>query len=297
MRACYVFSLVPAAALNYLRRSAFVLAVVFLGAGAGTAAALAASSKQSARTQLLTALQAGRRAEANENVQMGEILGIAAPGGGELMRIHSVYNNAKGIESSAVDVQTGLLRPDAPSVTGINVQTVVLGHTGYIRPATANAKWTKETLVPTTKAAAALPAELLALAGGGVTRLSTGASGSSYRLNFHASDLTILHAFSSQIPAKALNTLSAKDKALLSGLTFSFTDLVISVDRQGRLTQMKGGGILTETRADAKARGSFYPAGGVEGVVILNLFYSYGGHLTIHAPAASQVSNPRKPIR
>jgi hypothetical protein len=286
-----------AASPSYLRRNAVALLVALLAVSAFSAVAASAASKGSARTQLLAQLLAGRRAEANENVQMGEILGIAAPGGGELMRIHSVYNNAKKIEATAMDVQTGLLRADAPSVTGINVQTVVFGNTGYIRPATASAKWTKETLQPTTKAAAALPAELLALAGTkGVTRLSA-ASGSSYRLNFHASDLTILRAFSSQVPAKALDTLSAKDKSLLSGLTFSFTDLVISVDAKGRLVQMKGGGILTETRADAKARGSFYPDGGVEGVVILNLFYSYGGNLTIHAPAANQVINPKKPIR
>jgi hypothetical protein len=231
-------------------------------------------------------------------VQYGEILGISSPGGGEMLRIHTAYNSAKGIEASAIDEISGLLRADAKAVRSISVQTLVIGKTGYIRPTTTGAKWTKEDLQPTAGSAAALPSELLSLAGpNAVSRTGTTKTGISYRIRLRASDLAVLRAFGSQIPADALDSLSKADTRLLSGVVLSAPDLVITLDHEDRLTQLKLGGTLTETRADAKARHSVYPRGGVEGVVLLNLVYAYGGALRVTAPPASQILNARKPLR
>jgi hypothetical protein len=77
-------------------------------------------------------LTAGLRAAAKGNVNFGEILGIAAPGGGEVLRIRSAWNAAKGIEASAIDEESGLLRTDAKAVRSISVQTLAFGRTAYI---------------------------------------------------------------------------------------------------------------------------------------------------------------------
>lgn len=278
----------------------FLLVVSLIGISSSEAIASAMPYKADAVSDasFTAMLTAGRRVAAQGTVEFGEILGISSPGGGEMLRIHTVYNTAKGIQASAIDEISGLLRADAKAVRSISVQTIVIGNTGYIRSAIAGAKWTKEELQPTAPSMAALPRELLALAGPhAVTRSGATRTSTSYRIRLRASDLAVLRAFGSQIPAGSLDSLSKADTRLLSGVVLSAPDVVITLDHEDRLTQLKLGGTLTETRADAKARHSVYPRGGVEGVVLLNLVYAYGGALRVTAPPTNQILNARKPLR
>lgn len=243
-------------------------------------------------------LEAGRRAASKVNVQFGEILGISAPGGGEILRVHSAYNMAKGIEASALDEVSGLLRPDAKAVRSISVQTLVIGSTGYLRPTTVGAKWTKERLRSTAASASALPSQLVALAGpSAVSLVRSTRAGTSFRIRLRVTDLALLRSLAPMLAPRALAALSATDLRLLSGVVLSLPDVVVTLDHQDRVTQLEAGGKLTETRADARARHSAYPRGGVEGVVLLTLVYRYGGALAIAAPPARQVLDNTTPRR
>lgn len=278
------------------------LAVVAVGpiAAVGAASSLHATGAGTAvsRGQFSALLASGRKAAEQGNAEFAEILGIAAPGGGEMLKIHTRFNAAKGIEASGIEEDSGFLRSDAKAVRGISVQSLVIGTTAYIRPAQGNAKWTKEIVKPTRLTAASLPKELLALAAAdGVTRIAKDASGSSYRIDLHASDLAVLRAFGAQLPAHALQALSKSQVSLLSAMTFSLPDLVVKLDRQNRVTLLEGGGTLTETRAAAKAQRSFYPTNGVVGVVLLQVVYRYGGALRITAPSAAEIRTSGKLTR
>jgi hypothetical protein len=242
-------------------------------------------------------LAAGQRAGARGNVNFGEILGIAAPGAGETLRINSAWNNAKHIGGSAIDFSSGLLS-NVEAVQSISVQTVNVGDVSYVRPAVATAKWTKELLKPTSTSTAGFASHLLSLAKPtAVSRTSDGRAGSTYTVKLQMSELRLLTAFSSQLPAHALRSLKASSKRLLSGLTISIPKLVVKFDRRGHLTVLEAGGIVTETRADAKAQHRPYPHRGVAGVVLLHLAYRYGGSLRVSTPPASQILNRSSPLR
>jgi hypothetical protein len=274
-----------------------VVSLIGISIGEATASATPHEASAVSNASFTAMLETGRLAAAKGTVEFGEILGISSPGGGEMLRVHTVYNAAKGIQASAIDEISGLLRSDAKAIRSISVQTLVIGKTGYVRPTTAGAKWTKEDLQPTASSTSALPSELLKLAGPhAVARSGATGTSTSYRIDLRASDLAVLRAFASQLPSRTLASLSKVDVRLLSGVVLSAPDLVITLDREDRLTQLKLGGTLTETRADAKARHTRYPRGGVEGVVLLNLVYAYGGALRVTAPPASQILN-RKPLR
>lgn len=229
---------------------------------------------------------------------MGEILSIAGPGSGQILRIQTRYNLAKRIQASGIVEEAGLLRSDAQAVNTISVQDLVFGDTGYIRSTAAGSLWTKESLPPTAATAAGLPGQLLSLARPhGISRIAVTKTGSSYRIDLHASDLLLLRAFSNQFPSGGLHGVTAQNRKLLSGAVFSMPDLVITLDRQNRVTQLKGAGTLTETRAVAAANGEPYPRRGIAAVVIMNLVFRYGGALRIVAPPAAQVINPNSPLR
>jgi hypothetical protein len=249
------------------------------------------------RARFAALLAAGQRAGAKGNVNFGEILGIAAPGAGETLRINSAWNNAKHIGGSAIDFSSGLLS-NVEAVQSISVQTVNVGDVSYIRPAVVTAKWTQELLKPTSTSTAGLASHLLSLAKPtAVSRTSDGRAGSTYSVKLQMSELRLLTAFSSQLPAHALRSLKASSKRLLSGLTISIPKLVVKFDRRGRLTVLEAGGIVTETRADARAQHRPYPHRGVAGVVLLHLAYRYGGSLRVSAPPASQILNRLSPLR
>jgi hypothetical protein len=249
------------------------------------------------RARFAALLAAGQRAGAKGNVNFGEILGIAAPGAGETLRINSAWNNAKHIGGSAIDFSSGLLS-NVEAVQSISVQTVNVGDVSYIRPAVATAKWTKELLKPTSTSTAGLASHLLSLARPtAVSRTSDGRAGSTYTVKLQMSELRLLTAFSSQLPAHALRSLKASSKRLLSGLRISIPKLVVKFDRRGRLTVLEAGGIVTETRGDAKAQRRPYPHRGVAGVLLLHLAYRYGGSLRVSAPPASQILNRLSPLR
>lgn len=250
------------------------------------------------RARFAALLAAGQRASAKGDVNFGEILGIAAPGAGEMLRIDSAWNNSKQIGASGIDFISGLLRSDAKAVRSISVQTLNLGDVSYIRPAVATAKWTKELLTPTSISTARFASHLLSLAKpNAVARISHGHAGSTYSIKLHVSELQMLTAFSSQLPAGALHSLDASSKRLLSGLTISIPKLVVKFDRRGRVTVLEAAGTVTETRADAKAQDRPYPHGGVAGVLLLHLVYRYGGALRISAPPAGEILNGSSPLR
>lgn len=290
------------AGLSFRRcRTVWIVVAVTIAAGLSSLIAKpvgAAKAVAISNGQFQTMLIAGQRDSSRGNVQFGEILGISSPGGGVILRIHSAFNIARGIESSAIDEVSGLLRADAKAVESISVQSVVIGDVGYIRPTTKGAKWTKEILTPSAAKSPVLVSNLLALTGARtVSRIATSRSTATYRITLRASDLGFLRSFASQVPAKALASLTAHETALLAGVVLSFPKFEITLDNRNRLIQLKLGGILTETRADAAARHSRYPKGGIEGVVLLDLKYAYGGVLKVSPPPLSQVLNNAKPLR
>jgi hypothetical protein len=249
-----------------------------------------------AAAQLEGLLAKGRAATGHETVQMGEILGIAAPGSGEMVRIHSVWNDAKHVQADAVTILVGRLGADLPSEQVVSTVDVTKGRDTWIKSTRAGVKWTYERAPTPTASSTALLGDLLAVAGGRrVTRVSSTRKGSTWRITYTASDLQVLDALRSQLPASA--KLSAKQRSLLAGERFTVSDLKISLDSRGRMTDVRLGGIVTETRADSAARGQPYPQKGIKSVVLLHLVYTYGGSLAVTPPPTRDVINPKKPIK
>ncbi|MGH2873897.1 MAG: hypothetical protein ACRDL5_15730 [Solirubrobacteraceae bacterium] len=237
----------------------------------------------------------GQKVSAGQTVQMGEILGIGAPGSGEMIRMHSVWNAPKHVQADATTILIGRLSADLPSDQVVSTVDVIRGRYSWIKPTTAGAKWTYERLPAAGKPPAALLPDLLKSARGvHVKRVSSGAHGSKWRLSYTASDLQALAAVRSAF--SKVPTLSRRERSRLSGERLRVGDLQITLDARGRVTDLRLGGVMTETRADASARHQPYPKRGVKSVVLLHVAYAYGGRLAITPPPARDVSNPRKPL-
>lgn len=260
-------------------------------AGIGSAASAATPRGES---QLNTLLARGIK-KSGGTVQMGEILGIGAPGSGEMIRIHSVWNTAKHVQADAVTILIGRLSADLPSEQVVSTVDVTRGNSTWIKSTRAGAKWTFEHLPAAKKPATSLLSDLLKAASHtSIKRISSTHGITKWHIGYTASDLQTLDALKDQLGK--VPALSKHSRSLLSGEKLRVSDLQVTLDSSGRVTALSLGGVMTETRADATARHQPYPKNGIKAVVILRLAYTYGGSLAIKPPPASDVSNPKKAL-
>lgn len=276
-----------------LAAPAAALLSALLAIAGGGAVASAATSK--AKTQLNALLSRGTKSSSRETVQMGEILGIGAPGSGEIIRVHSAWNTAKHVQADAVTMLIGRLGADLPSDQVVSTVDVTKGNSTWIKSTRAGAKWTFEHLPPAKKPATSLLSDLLKTAGHtSVKRISSSHGKSTWKISYTATDLQALDAINGQLGK--VPALSAHSRSLLSGEKLDVSDLQVTFDSSGRVTDLRLGGVMTETRADATARHQPYPKNAIKAVVMLRLDYTYGGSLAITPPPASDVSNPKKAL-
>lgn len=250
-----------------------------------------------AEAQLAALLSAGEKRARGVTVQMGEVLGVSAPGSGEIIRMHSAWNTSQHVAADAVTVLIGRLGANLPADQVVSTISVTKGASTWIKPTVAGAKWTYERLPESESPGARFGSTLLRLIGRAtVKRLSSSRhSGSSWRISYSSSDLQALGTLQGQL-ARAPK-LTAHGRSLLAGERLKVGDLELKLDRADRVIGMRLGGELIESRADATARHLPYPEGGADGVVLLNLAYTYGGRLKITPPPSRDVLNPTRPLR
>jgi hypothetical protein len=178
------------------------------------------------------------------------------------------------------------------------MQTLVVRHIAYVRATTTGAKWIEEILPSNSVPSASAFAKSLVdtAVPRSIHRISPAAGETRYRFEVRASDLATLRSLSGPLPPKAIASLTARERRLLSGEILQ-VQLVITLDRRDRITSLVAAGVKTESRAAAASRKSFYPVGGTESTVILRLVYAYGGSLRIATPRAAQIANPGRPVR
>lgn len=268
-----------------------LLCALLAMAGVGS---VASAATPRGKAQLNTLLARGMK-KSGGTVQMGEILGIGAPGSGEMIRIHSAWNTAKHVQADAVTILIGRLSADLPSDQVVSTVDVTKGSSTWIKSTRTGAKWTHEHLPAAKKPATSLLSHLLKAANHtSVKRLSSSHGVTKWRIRYTASDLRALNTIKGQLGK--VPALSARARSLLSGEKLSVGDLQVALDSSGRVTALSLGGVMTETRADAKARRQPYPKHGIKAVVVLRLAYTYGGRLAIKPPPARDVSNPKKAL-
>jgi hypothetical protein len=284
----------PASTLRFLTAFAPLAVALLFALLAFAHGALASAATSNGKTQLLKMLAQGQKSSSRETVQMGEILGIAAPGSGETIRIHSAWNAAKHVQADAVTILIGRLGANLPSEQVVSTIDVTKGKSTWIKPTTAGAKWTYERLASVKAPPSGLLGDLLKAASRTSVKRLAIKSGSEWRISYTASDLQTLNALKGELGK--IPALTKRQHSLLSGEELHVADLQVTLDAKGRITDLKLGGTLTETRADATSRHQPYPKNGIKGVVLLHLAYTYGGSLAITPPPASDVSNPRRPL-
>ncbi len=249
----------------------------------------ARSPRRVSRTFLESALVRGALAAASDNTDMRETIVLTAVGAGEILKVHSAYNMAKGIEATTTTVDVGLLRFDTPAVRSIDSSSIVVAPYLYFRPASSTGKWSGVRLAPNTVPVIPPGQQLLHLIGSAPIVVSGSSRADTiYSVTFTANDLGLLTSLGAA-GTKAATRLTANQKSLLSGVHVVVPKMLVTLDHSDRIVSIQVAARLVESAAAAAAQHLPPAAHGAAGILLITMSYVYGGTLQISAPAASQV--------
>jgi hypothetical protein len=223
------------------------------------------------------------------NTDMGETVELSSSGAGEILKLHSAYNQAEGIEGTAMQVDTGLLGANTPATHALASQSIVTGGVDYTRPY-GTGLWTPTKLPASNLGFQAAGAQLLNLIGTNpITVTSATKTATTYHASFSTNELGLLDSLGSQ-GTQLLQTLSTSQRALLQGVSVSVPSLDITLDQLARVSSISLDAITSETPADAQAHGTPATPSGAFGTLQMTVSYIYGGTLQITRPTASQIA-------
>jgi hypothetical protein len=224
------------------------------------------------------------------NTDMGETVELSSSGVGELLKVHSAYNQAEGIEGTAMDIDTGLLGANTPATHALASQSIVTGGVDYTRPY-GTGLWTPTKLPASNLGFQAAGTQLLNLIGTNpITVTSATKTATTYHASFTTNELGLLQSIGSQ-GAQLLQTMSTSQKELLQGVSVSVLSLDITLDQFARVSSVALDAVTSETPADAKAQGTPATPSGAFGTMQMTVAYTYGGTLQITKPTANQIAS------
>lgn len=155
--------------------------------------ALAASPRQVSRNFFELALARGAAVASGDNTDLRETVVLTSVGAGEILKVHSAYNMAKGIEATTTTVDVGLLRFDTPAVRSIDSSSIVVAPYLYFRPASSTGKWSGVRLAPNTSPVVPPGQQLLRLIGSApIVVTGSSRAGTTYSVTFTTNDLGLL---------------------------------------------------------------------------------------------------------
>jgi hypothetical protein len=230
------------------------------------------------------------------NTDMSETVELSSAGAGEILKVHSAYNQAKGIEGTAMEEDTGLLGANTPAAHALESQSIVTGGVDYTRPY-GTGSWTATKLPASSLGLQAAGEQLLNLIGTNpITVTSATKTATTYHASFTTNELGLLESMGSQ-GTQLVQGMSASQKALLQGVSVSVLSLDITLDQLARVSSVSLDAITSETPADAQARGAPITPSGAFGTMQMTVSYIYGGTLQITKPTASQIASSNTSTR
>lgn len=222
------------------------------------------------------------------NTDMGETVELTSSGAGEILKLHSAYNKAEGIEGTAMEEDAGVLGANTPAAHALASQSIVTGGIDYTRPY-GTGLWTAAKVPASNQSLQAPGEQLLNLIGSNpITVTSATKTATTYHSSFTTNELGLLESIGSQGTA-LVAAMPASEKALLQGVSVSVLTLDITLDQFARVSSMSLDAITSETPADTAARGAPVTPSGAFGTMQMTVSYTYGGTLQITKPAASQI--------
>ena len=220
---------------------------------------------------------------------MRESVELSSTGAGEILKVHSAYNQAEGIEGTSMVMDAGLLGANTPATQALASQSIVTGAMDYTRPL-GTGLWTATKLPSSNLSMQPAGQQLLNLIGTNpITIVSATKAGTTYHASFSTDELALLESVGSQ-GTLIVQNMSASQRTLLQGIGVSVLSLDITLDQLGRVTSVGLDAIMSETASDAHARGVPATPSGAFGTMQMNVSYIYGGTLQITKPAADQIT-------
>lgn len=251
--------------------------------------AAVSSPRRVSRSFFESALTRGAVLASADNTDLRETIVLTSVGAGEILKVHSAYNLARGIEATAATLDVGLLRFDTPAVRAIDSSSIVVVPYLYFRPASSTGKWTAVRLTPNNAPVVAPGWQLLRLIGSAPIAVARSSrAGTTYRITFTSNDLGLLTSLGAA-GTQAANRLTAAQKSLLSGAHVVVPKMLVTLDRSERIVAIQVAAQLVESAAAAAAQHLPPAAHGAAGILLVTMNYTYGGTLRITAPAATQV--------
>lgn len=235
------------------------------------------------------ALTRGAVAAVAENTDLRQMVAVTGVGVGAILKVHSAYNLARGIEATATTVDAGLLRFDTPASRGITTESIVVGPIAYTKSTTSAGRWLAQRLPASTQPKQPPGAQLLRLIGSApITETGTSKAGTTYSTSFTTTDIGLLESLGPAGTEAALR-LTPPQAALLAGVSVSVRQLLITLDHLDRVVSVQMAATLVDNPAAAAAQGLPRASHGALGTMYVSMSLVYGGTLQISPPPPGQV--------